>query len=279
MLPINHVLLTFDLDGVLMVNPFGRGVFPEVQRRLASHVMHDGWNREQVHAHIQSLIVKRAAMLTRSGEWRAAYDWDEIVNTVAQELGSSERFDIAAMVRSYCRPGYIEKYDDVLESLTWLKQQQIRLAWVSNGYTIYQQPVLDALGIAAFFSGHTAPDLVGKAKPEPEIFWQARAENTTTCIHVGDTLAHDVAGAKNAGFVSVWIDRDLPDTLRNIPLLERGDAPDLEAHLRKRVAREFCWEAYGLNIPADIRPDYIIYGLDELRGVLADFDPLGKAVG
>lgn len=269
---VQKLLVTFDLDGVLMVNPFGRGVFPEVRRRLAPYVTHEQAGDQGAEAFLKQRIRAKAAELTQRGAWRAAYDWDQIIADIALELGASETFDIAAMVRSYCSLDYISRYQDAQSALVWLKGVGATLAWVSNGYAIYQQPVLDALGLSGYFHTYAAPDLVGSVKPEPEIFRSVKPAGAQLCIHVGDMLAHDVVGAKRAGFVPVWLDRELPEALRQVPVIERTSQELTVSYLAERLKSEFCWEAYRLELPNDILPSYIICTLDELRCVVDDLD-------
>lgn len=85
------------------------------------------------------------------------------------------------------------------------------LGLVSNGRPSLQRPKLDSLGFAhrfdaVVFGGHDATP-----KPDPEPFRRALtrlgAEPETT-VHVGNSPATDVAGARAAGVRSVWIAGD-----------------------------------------------------------------------
>src|SRR2546428_8503915 len=96
-------LVSFDLDGVLQRNPFSadhpRGVFGRVKAALAPYVGHGGPDAATVA--LRRLYALHQARLA-AGALVSAYDWDEIVNQVAKELGCPERFDIVKLVEEGC---------------------------------------------------------------------------------------------------------------------------------------------------------------------------------
>ncbi len=82
-----------------------------------------------------------------------------------------------------------------------------RLGLLSNGNT-----GADALGIGGLVSFEVfSQDHGGMEKPDPRIF-EIAAERAgcpaRQIAHVGDSLANDVAGAANAGFRPVWLNRN-----------------------------------------------------------------------
>jgi putative hydrolase of the HAD superfamily len=80
---------------------------------------------------------------------------------------------------------------------------------VSN-WDVSLAEVLQRTGLAPLLDGVVVSAEVGAAKPSPVIFARAlevagaRAED---CLHVGDSLAEDVAGARAAGIEAVLLDR------------------------------------------------------------------------
>ncbi len=70
--------------------------------------------------------------------------------------------------------------------------------------------ILQSLGVLKFFNCTVFSDEVGYNKPSPLMFSQAlkllKVQPKET-IHVGDLLETDIAGAKLAGMVSIWIKR------------------------------------------------------------------------
>lgn len=214
--------ISFDLDGVLMRNPFRDGVFPELcsamapafeqdARRAMGAILEEHWRRLEIARQAE----ERGAPGGDEGAGGvplavAAYDWDSIVGRVAAERGLSgiPREPIADMVRRYAsQPGYVAfQHPTVPVALTMLAERGHRLRVATNGLWIYQQPVLEALGILECFEHVTAPDLTGAAKPSPEAFHAAfGAVRAPDGIHVGDDLLYDVAGARRAGLRAIWV--------------------------------------------------------------------------
>jgi putative hydrolase of the HAD superfamily len=77
---------------------------------------------------------------------------------------------------------------------------------VTSGRVIRR--VLDELGVLEFFSTTIFSDEVGLCKPNGLVFERALKKlevNPSEAVHVGDLLRTDVAGAKGAGMMAVWI--------------------------------------------------------------------------
>jgi len=107
-------------------------------------------------------------------------------------------------------------YDDVMETLRALHGRGIRVGLISNSHrclTSFQSHfALDGLISAAISSAE-----LGYMKPHPQIF---RAALDVTGVHpreavmVGDSLAHDVQGARGVGMHGVLIARG------NVPVVD-----------------------------------------------------------
>ena len=88
------------------------------------------------------------------------------------------------------------------------------LGLVTNGAPGMQRQKLEALGLdeafdAVVYAGHDAP-----AKPAPEPFHRALDDlgaEPGQSVHVGNSLAADVAGARAAGLTAVWLRNGGPD--------------------------------------------------------------------
>ncbi|MGC9525563.1 MAG: HAD-IA family hydrolase [Limnospira sp.] len=101
-------------------------------------------------------------------------------------------------------------YSDVIPSLNKWRDRGIELAVLSN-FDSRLYPVLNALGLAPYFSGITISTAVGAAKPDPKIFAIALEKydlSPPQVLHIGDSLKADCEGAKAAGIPAIWIDRD-----------------------------------------------------------------------
>lgn len=199
--------VTFDLDGVLIRNPFRDGIFPRVCAALAP-----GFAGSEERA-MEAIRLEHRERLFRSLEGAepsvSAYDWDAIFAAVARSCGLEGIPDrpVAEWVRHYAAAGpYIGLvHPSVPPALEALRAAGLRLAVVTNGLWRYQEPVLEALGILGSFDLVAAPDLCGAAKPDPAAFRCVLGEQAEGDIHVGDDLFFDVAGARLAGMRTVWV--------------------------------------------------------------------------
>ncbi len=68
---------------------------------------------------------------------------------------------------------------------------------------------VDAHGFHPYVDAVTVSDEIGIRKPRPEIFWSALASigivDPARAVMVGDTLAHDIAGAQGVGMRTVLV--------------------------------------------------------------------------
>jgi putative hydrolase of the HAD superfamily len=110
----------------------------------------------------------------------------------------------------FSRPGVIRPYAEVVQVLKALTERGYRLAIVSNWSWNLRERVAQA-GLAPYFELVWASAYAGCNKPHPCVFeqvldrLQVRADRA---LYVGDSYAHDVVGARNAGVDVVLLDRD-----------------------------------------------------------------------
>lgn len=116
------------------------------------------------------------------------------------ETMAEEAFEVFLRARND-----IELYADTRPALTLL-QQRYRLFSASNG-----NADLGRIGLAQFFERSIAAREVGALKPDQIVYWKV-IEGTNLAPHevlfVGDDPEHDVDGARRAGMLPVWINRD-----------------------------------------------------------------------
>jgi HAD superfamily hydrolase (TIGR01662 family) len=104
---------------------------------------------------------------------------------------------------------HFELYDDVPDALLALHARGLRLGLISNSHrslTSFQTHfALDGLLSVVVSSAE-----FGVMKPDPRIFQEALDRMQVSpeqAVMVGDSLAHDVMGAKQSGMRGVWLDR------------------------------------------------------------------------
>jgi FMN phosphatase YigB (HAD superfamily) len=197
----------------------------------------------------------------------AAWDWQAIYDEVSRGFGGQPVPDLATIVRESCQ------VDDAIGLLpgAWLGLQRltsagVRLIATTNGYRLFQWPVLQKLGVADLFATVITPDEAGFAKPDPRIFGLVPG----LIAHVGDLLLHDVLGANLAGLQAIWLDADLPATFHDSTPLARPCAPDFKAYLSQTLEasryRRFHPEA-TLEL---VTPIAVVRDVDEAATVVLD---------
>jgi putative hydrolase of the HAD superfamily len=117
-------------------------------------------------------------------------------------------------------------FPDARRLLERARSAGARVIVVSN-WDVSLAEVLGRTGLAPLLDGVVVSALVGAAKPSPAIFARAlelAGAPARQCLHVGDSLIDDVAGAHTAGIEAVLLRRDgvapAPDGVRVIATLD-----------------------------------------------------------
>ncbi len=106
-------------------------------------------------------------------------------------------------------------FDDVFPLLENLRP--FKLGIISNGESAQQRRKLNQTQLSPYFQAVTISDDIGIAKPDPTIFQESLSKLKTDCneaIYIGDSISHDIDGARNAGITGVLIDRSLPHKIK-----------------------------------------------------------------
>ncbi len=261
----------FDLDGVLIRNPFETCVVPRLAALLkATSGLRDLGEEEAARA-VRRRVAGGWQRRMDAGDLVGAYDWDAIYREVAAELGGAPELavgiDVAGWVVECCgQDGHIAALPGAREALAGLRGLGTRLVVVTNGFAAYQEPVLDALGLLAYFDAVVTPERAGAAKPQARIFEAAAPLD----LFVGDTLVHDVLGARSAGVPAAWLHAALPPELAPLSPRERALHPAVVGVVERSLAtsphRRFHPEA---NV-GSCRPDYVLARVDEVVGLAAE---------
>jgi putative hydrolase of the HAD superfamily len=116
-------------------------------------------------------------------------------------------------------------YPEVPDVLARLRERGARLAVVSN-WDVSLHDVLERTALRPLVDAVVISAEEGVAKPDPAIFRVALEQlgaTTAGALHVGDSVEHDVAGARAAGIEAVLVARDgaeAPDGVRAIATLD-----------------------------------------------------------
>ncbi len=99
----------------------------------------------------------------------------------------------------------VSLFDDAHQMLNRLKTRY-RLVALSNGNADIQR-----VGLSSYFEFALNADGVGTAKPDPLMFHtmlERCGVAPQDVMHIGDSPAHDILGAQNAGLNSLWVNFD-----------------------------------------------------------------------
>ncbi len=129
---------------------------------------------------------------------------EALPGAVANMLGADEPLKLLlASLRFSAQP-------DARRALTLLRARALRAVVVSN-WDCSLPSVLARVGLAGQLDGVVSSGAVGHPKPAREIFDAALAVagvSPAQALHVGDSIANDVQGARAAGIAAVLLRRD-----------------------------------------------------------------------
>jgi putative hydrolase of the HAD superfamily len=130
-------------------------------------------------------------------------------------------------------------YPDVLPLLQQLAGR-FHLSVLTNGAPAMQRAKFAATGLTPFFRQVFVGGEFARGKPDPAIFQAALSAagcRPDRAIHIGDSLAHDIAGARGVGIYSVWLNRKGIEARDPVPDFEIPTLSDLLQCL-ERITRD-----------------------------------------
>ncbi len=136
--------------------------------------------------------------------------WYETVEEVFRSFGGIQKFDefFHELYDLFARPEAWRLYPGTLEVLKELKKQKVCVAIVSNWDSRLFR-LCDEFGITGHVDFILASAIFGAAKPSRKIFDEALHRSgvpAERAVHIGDSLADDIAGARTVGMHSILID-------------------------------------------------------------------------
>jgi putative hydrolase of the HAD superfamily len=198
--------VTLDVGGTLIKpSPSVGHIYAEVaQRNGRKKVSADVLNRRFANAWkgLKSFNHSRE-------EWAALVD--ETFGPIDGEKPSETFFP--EIYDRFAEPDAWHVFEDALPALDSLAARGINLGIVSN-WDERLRPLLEKLGLNRYFQTVIVSCEVAFTKPSPVIFEQAArmlGEAPEFILHVGDSAAHDVVGARSAGFHSLLLERGRKD--------------------------------------------------------------------
>jgi putative hydrolase of the HAD superfamily len=187
--------------------------------RIAEHQF-DTFRGEFPHL-TESAFVERVVALDNHGHGRPK----GFHNRLCEEFGFSEH--LAHKLEECFRADYprvCEVTEDTRTTLKTLRSEGIKLGIITNGPAIWQQRKIDAVGIAPLFDSIVISGNEGVEKPDPRIFALALERSGATAaesMFVGDHPVADIAGAKAAGLVPVWMQKKYWEVPGDVARIDR----------------------------------------------------------
>ncbi len=120
-----------------------------------------------------------------------------------------------------------------IETLTYFRKSNFRLALVTNGTSIVQRKKIEKYGLSPFFDFIFIEEELGFGKPDERVFLRALEKLNVSPPEVwmvGDDLERDIDGAKKVGIFGIWVD----------------------------------WRGAGLLESSPVKPDRVIRAISEL---------------
>lgn len=171
-----------------------------------------------------------------ASEPRYAIDLSALRREFLQHLGNSHGYDGTRVGEQgfevfFKARQQIEFYDDVLPCLQRLKQRY-RLGAISNG-----NASIEHVGLGPFIEHSVSAEELQVAKPDPRIFGELAKRFATPAaqiVYVGDHPVYDVVGPRDAGYRTIWLNREgliWPSELA-APDFQAADLHELSALLK-----------------------------------------------
>lgn len=185
----------FDLDGTLLNRDASVNEFITRQyERL------DKWLR---HIPKESYITRFIELEQRGYVWK-----DEVYKQLIDEFTIPELTweelleDYISEFKHSCVP-----FPHLHKMLDELREKNIKLGMITNGFGQFQMDNILALDIKAYFDEILVSEWEGLKKPDPEIFNRALVRldlEPHECIFIGDHPEYDVYGAQKIGMKGIW---------------------------------------------------------------------------
>ncbi|TYP70656.1 HAD family hydrolase [Paenibacillus methanolicus] len=206
----------FDLDDTMYdsLSPFRKAALA-VLALPADFPLETAYRRVRYHSdRLWEIYAEGHMELEEMRVQRVILAFHEFGLTVSREQSA------AVQARYIEEQGRIELSDGVLEAIALVREAGLGLGMITNGPVEHQMAKIRALGLDRIVAADRIfiSDGVGIAKPDPRIFKHVSdvtGHAQAVCLYIGDSWRNDIAGAMEAGWRSVWLNR-------------RGAAPDTD---------------------------------------------------
>lgn len=203
--------VTFDFGGTLAQGAFDRETF---RNRFLDYLLSLDFSggEDQLNKAKDRMLERLGRARSRNREIRL----EDLYQDVLFELGLRPERDVIGRINQLYMDSFQTKIIEGVEEILKDLSERYKLAVISNAMSDVPRYALKKFGLERYFVAVVISRDLGIRKPDPEIFNftlnRLDVENVEA-IHVGDSLEHDIKGARNAGMKTVWVknDNQVPD--------------------------------------------------------------------
>lgn len=185
----------FDLDGTLLdrdasVKWFIEEQYEKLDKQLG-HVPKEKYISRFIELDNHGYVWKDKVYQQLVNEFQIEdLTWEELLGDYIREF------------KNYCVP-----FPNLISMLEQLKQNNLVLGMITNGFGQFQIDNIKSLGIEPYFDTILVSEWEGMKKPNPQIFMRAIEKlnvSPSECIFVGDHPVNDVRAAQDVGMLGIW---------------------------------------------------------------------------
>lgn len=193
----------------------------------------------QLERDLPTLTKQRALSLEK--EFGKSF-WDDFYSEGFRRLGivGDMSHAVTEIRERFMRGEFETVFDDTLSTLDELQARGVPMGIVSN-FSPNLEEVLRQQGIHDYFQFFIVSAIAGVEKPNPKIFDLAvniAQRPRTEIVYVGDSVYHDMDGARTAGLGGILIDR----------ANQYGDYPGARIHNLNELIPFLAKENHGVRI-------------------------------
>ena len=137
--------------------------------------------------------------------------WDKVYDYLKSEGLLKDNLEKQGFFNNYIVPIFMqvaEAYDFAIPTLKELKKRGYKIGLITNGRHTLQMKKLEMLNLVEHFDEIIISGDFNTFKPDRFLFDEmAKRLDLSPCemLYVGDNPLNDVEGARNAGYVPVWV--------------------------------------------------------------------------
>ncbi|WP_277586601.1 HAD family hydrolase [Psychrobacillus antarcticus] len=185
----------FDLDGTLLNRDESVKIFIDRQydrlKELIGHIPKEKYVRRFIDLDNRGYVWKDKVYQQIVDEFGVtSITWEELLQDYISEF------------KNNCIP-----FPNLIRMLEELKNNNILLGMITNGYGQFQMDNIIALGIEKYFDIILVSEWEGIKKPNPRIFNNALEKlniSASEGVFIGDHPENDILAAKNVGLKGIW---------------------------------------------------------------------------